>query len=425
MKNKGNILIISIIISLSACGICLSAEPRGTVAFPYVADVTADDVYVRSGPGTAYYFTGKLNESDQIIVVGQKYGWMEIMPPNGSFSWISKNYVEQDTNNPQIGIVSGDSVRVWAGSPNQDPMRSSSLQTKLDKGDTVKLTGEEVGDYYKIDPPAGAHLWINNRYLKYVSQLHADEAEKKSEESEITIAVDEFEPAEKSPEKKSDAAAEVKPEAKPAERKAAETEPSEPKKAAATETEKADETEVLAQIYKLSEEIDAEMLKPIDNQNYVYIKKRLQDIAEASPSERAEKYADYQLDRIKAYELAIKADRQLEQQDEELERKLREIEKQYESEIAGLPSTGIYIAVGKLQESHIYTGVSGRKRFFLTGREGSIICYAVAEYEGLTEEAELYVNEVVGLVGKAASDQNSPAVLVEFTDIDIVDNFAD
>jgi len=111
------------------------------ISFPYTAEVIDSDVYVRSGPGTAYYFCGKLSGTKRVTVVGSKLGWSKIVPPEGSFSWISKTYVRIDPTNPSMGIVTGDLVRVWAGSESVEPMRSSSQQTKLNGGDIVKLMG--------------------------------------------------------------------------------------------------------------------------------------------------------------------------------------------------------------------------------------------------------------------------------------------
>ena len=74
-------------------------------AFPYVAEITADNVYIRSGPGTNYYSCGKLHKGNEVTVVASKYSWSHIVPPTGSFSWISKQYVKIDSENPGVGIV--------------------------------------------------------------------------------------------------------------------------------------------------------------------------------------------------------------------------------------------------------------------------------------------------------------------------------
>ena len=57
-----------------------------TVSFPYVARMTGNNVYVRSGPGTNYYACGKLSKGDKITVVGSHFGWLRIVPPAGQKS---------------------------------------------------------------------------------------------------------------------------------------------------------------------------------------------------------------------------------------------------------------------------------------------------------------------------------------------------
>ena len=134
------VLIIVFVLGLSLCNGQETGSPATEMPkTPYMAEVIGTDVRIRSGAGTVFYYCGKINAPARVTVVGHKFEWSEIVPPAGSFSWISKRYVEPDSSNPGIGIVTGDSVRVWAGSDLIEPMRSSSLQTKLNEGDTVTV----------------------------------------------------------------------------------------------------------------------------------------------------------------------------------------------------------------------------------------------------------------------------------------------
>src|SRR5205807_337725 len=87
---------------------------------PLVAAVTGDKVYVRSGPGTAYYEIGQLTKGDLVQVVGTSNGWYKILPPNGTFCLVAKEFVETDPAAgggaaPTSGTVKGDYVNVRAG----------------------------------------------------------------------------------------------------------------------------------------------------------------------------------------------------------------------------------------------------------------------------------------------------------------------
>ena len=142
-------------------------------AFPFLAEITGDDVYVRSGPGTQYYNCGKARKNDKVKVVGNKFSWLQIVAPAGSYSWISKQYVQIDPKNNTSGTVIGEAVRVYAGSDEVQPMHSTSMQVKLNKGDKVTIVGEEKDGYCKIAPPEGAYLWVSSQNAKPLGTLMA------------------------------------------------------------------------------------------------------------------------------------------------------------------------------------------------------------------------------------------------------------
>src|SRR6478752_9162626 len=60
-----------------------------------IGTINADAVYVRSGAGDNYYPTMKLNTGTQVTVVGVKFDWLKVLPPEGSFCYVAKVYVEK------------------------------------------------------------------------------------------------------------------------------------------------------------------------------------------------------------------------------------------------------------------------------------------------------------------------------------------
>jgi uncharacterized protein YgiM (DUF1202 family) len=171
-------ILFSLILSFPAAAVENSATPQiagqpADIQYPFIAKVTGNNVYVRSGKGTAYYECGKANLDDRVTVVGGAFGWAEILPPEGSYSWIHKNYVDVKADQPTVGVLTGDNVRVWAGSDKMESDRSSSMQTKLNTGEIIELFANQPkdGDYYKIKPPAGAKLTINCEFLEYVGPV--------------------------------------------------------------------------------------------------------------------------------------------------------------------------------------------------------------------------------------------------------------
>ena len=373
------------------------------VSFPYVGELTATDVYIRSGPGTAYYYWAKLSAPARVIVAGQKHGWLKILPPAGSFSWISKNFVELDADNPGIGIVTGDSVRVWAGSDYVEPMRSHSLQAKLNKGDQVKLAGKEVskGDYYKIAPPAGAHLWVSGQYVKYVGPVPKPKPPKLPPRPEPVVE----------PKPKPKTETKVKPAVvKPAPKPAKPAPPVAPKKPPV-------ETIRLKECYELAKRINAQLAKPIAKQDYEAIKKTLNAIVSDPKAGKAKLYAEYQLDLVSRYELAIKVNNEIKLQDTKLKNAREQIKKRYSAKVENLPDPGKFIAAGQLRPSKIYTAQTGEQRYIIVDSAGKITCYAVPADSASGINIDKFMHHKVGLLGQAVKDPYNAVSLVKFTKI--------
>src|ERR1700720_889755 len=80
---------------LAALGGLVSAMPA--FAQTYSATILQKEVEVRSGPSTTCFATSKLNQNDKVLVLRESKeaeGWLEIVPPAGSFSWIKAKYVQ-------------------------------------------------------------------------------------------------------------------------------------------------------------------------------------------------------------------------------------------------------------------------------------------------------------------------------------------
>lgn len=132
--------------------------------FSAVGEVTATSVNVRSGPAESHYPTMKLNKGDKVIVVGQKFDWLKIKPPQGSFSYVAKIYVDRDGAGTS-GTVKNNDVVVRAGSL-LSPL-SSEPQSRLNTGDKVQILGE-MNEYYKIVPPEDAYLYVAKQFVSLV-----------------------------------------------------------------------------------------------------------------------------------------------------------------------------------------------------------------------------------------------------------------
>jgi len=133
---------------------------------PVPCVVNADAVVVRSGGGENYYPTMKLDKGAKVTVVGHKFGWLKVVPPEGSFSYIGKAFVTR-TGDGTKGVVNGTEVRVRAGSSLNELV--SIVQAQLNTGTEVEIIGEK-NEFFLIKPPAGAYLYINEKYLDPIPQ---------------------------------------------------------------------------------------------------------------------------------------------------------------------------------------------------------------------------------------------------------------
>ncbi len=370
--------------------------------FPYVAEIVGNDVYVRSGPGTAYYHCLKLNAPQRVTIVGSTHGgWLQILPPAGSFSWVSKQYVKVDPATPKTGIITGDAVRIWAGSDFMEPMRSSSLQTKLNMNAKVEIIGDMAGegDYYKIAPPAGAYLWISSEFIKVAAPAAAKPADAKPQEKPAAVAV--------VPGKLADATEPVKEEPKPE----VKVEPKEPPKPSK-------ERLAIDACYVISAKIDAEAKKPLAEQNYSGYRKALQAILDDPESGVATKYATYMMEKINRNELAISTTDILKKQDEQLAQTKQQIDEAHKAQLAKIQMVDEkFIMTGILKPSYTYSGKVGQKRYLLTNEQGRILCYVSPGDPGLEGKINTLLGKKVGLVGRIVNTSKELVTLVSITDL--------
>jgi uncharacterized protein YgiM (DUF1202 family) len=134
--------------------------------------VNVDSVYVRSGPGEGYYPTQTLAKGAAITVVGIKFDWLKIIPPDNSFSFVGAVFVDRSADGT-TGKINRNDVNIRAGSL-VNAMKTT-VQTRLNSGDEVRIVGKE-DEYLKIKSPPGAYLYINKGFVTIARPALADTA---------------------------------------------------------------------------------------------------------------------------------------------------------------------------------------------------------------------------------------------------------
>ena len=383
-KNTGVVFIVVILAVLASAGFgreaagpperAASAGGAKDLSFPYVAEITGDNVNIRSGRGTNYYDCGKLHKGDRVKVVNHQLGWSCIVPPARSFSWISTQYIGIDPDKPTVGIVTGDSVQVYAGSDSVKPMHSTTRQIKLNWGDKVKLLGEVKDNYHKIAPPAGAYLWVSTQYTKALGPVG---------EVPPTVVV--------SP-----------PDTTVGSRVTIPTDIS---------------AEAALKKYKALEAlIEAERAKPIAQQDYENIKKTLAEIVGSKKAGKAARYSEFALKLVERYELAFKVEKAVRLQDAELQRILLGIDKARTTRLAEVEDLGRFAVIGQLKTSNVYGSEPGLKHYRIIDDSGKTVCYALPTGSVSKVDLSKLVGRKVGLVGTIEPHPQTAGALVRFTE---------
>jgi SH3-like domain-containing protein len=126
--------------------------------------INGGPVNVRSGPGEGYYATQSLDKGAPVTVVGSKFDWLKIVPPEGSFSYVGSVFVDRSADGT-TGKINRNDVNIRAGS--QVNASKTTVQMRLGIGDTVQILGKE-DEYLRIKPPAGAYLYVNKQFVEIV-----------------------------------------------------------------------------------------------------------------------------------------------------------------------------------------------------------------------------------------------------------------
>ena len=374
------------------------AEPNaaGARTFPYIAEITGTNVYVRSGAGTNYYTCGKLNKGDRVSVVSEQFGWCRIVPPPGSFSWISMQFVRIDPTNPKMGNVTGDMVRVYAGSEFVKPMHSTSLQLKLNKNDNVKLFGEQKDGYYKIVPPTGAYLWVSGTYTKDLGPVGTVPPK---------VEVQKPKPEPNKP-----------PVVKPGPKPGPVPIPG-PNTPAVVPSPPSVETKMLKQYHALEKLITAEKAKPLAQQDYDDIKKELRIIADNKEAGKAARYSNFAMKLIKRYEIASEAAKAVQRQETELKQRQQKIKQSRSPKQQELVDLGKFVAVGMFKTSSVYGREPELVHYRVVDSKNKTVCYAVPTGAATVRNFSSFVNKKVGLVGKVEPHPETAGALVRFTQV--------
>ena len=361
---------------VSTTVVAQTAETRTLMG---LGEVTANDVYVRSGDSLNHYTICKLKAGDHVTVLGERGEWYEILPPEGTFSLISGDFV--DTTDNQTGTVNGDNVRVRAGSLLNE--NKYTVQTLLTKGTSLTIMGRNPDGFVRIKPPSGATLWVNRGFV----QLRTDGAASKPSD----------ETGGASP-SQSDAGSTVAPAVASSAAESA-------KKLAAPMTNPASTT-WRRQLEEIDVAARAELAKPVSERRFDPFVARYQPIAEQTEDDFARQYAMARIEQVQSMAALTDAVERVRKLDDKADTKRREslaARATIPEFVPALRPTGIEVQ-GELRVSALYPPGSPVLRYRLidpTGQSDRTIGYVE-----IPPDSELKADEYLGrFVGVRASAQ--------------------
>jgi hypothetical protein len=155
---------LTLVLALGAPAVTQTPPP--TPKAPDIRYVIAPQVEVRAGPSDKLYPTNVLHRGDkvQVMVEGHE-GWLAIRPPEGSFSWINRRFLDNIVpHQPNFVVAEKDTpVEVFIGSSIL-PTRPNIVGQHLHRGAQVRTIGptqtDSQGDWMPIEPPPGEVRYI-------------------------------------------------------------------------------------------------------------------------------------------------------------------------------------------------------------------------------------------------------------------------
>lgn len=382
-----SVLMCAFVLSIAA--VSMGQAPAKTVIG--AGEVTGDDVYIRSGPSLNHYTISKLEAGSTVAVVGEREGWYEILPPAGVFSLISGDYV--DTVDDANGVVNGNNVRVRAGSLLNK--NKYTVQLLLSKGAEIQVLGRNPDGFLKIEPPAGATVWISSEYVDLQRGVDPKlaEASPAADEPGDSAAGDEVEaeaPGEAAPEDASPFAG-------------------------------APKTVYRVQLEELDEGVRLELAKPLAARELKPFREQYAAIAGQEEDEIAQRYAAVRVDQLDDMLAMADAAASLRKLSEETESKRRI----YLAARANIPTPApatpsALDAKGELRASALYPPGSLPRRFRLVEPDSGDA--RTIGYIELRRDSSIRIQDYLGhLVGVRASEKHLQTGSVDAVPVYIVD----
>jgi len=144
-------------------------------SLPYFAAVTADNVYVRSGPSVqSSYPFGKMDRGDIVRVMEENFGWARVQTAGRAFADITgfvplDNRIQLSADGATITANTVTELRAPNISAQSTPDSSWKQIGRIDAGATLNVIARidsERGSVWSVQLPEVGEGWINSNFLR-------------------------------------------------------------------------------------------------------------------------------------------------------------------------------------------------------------------------------------------------------------------
>jgi hypothetical protein len=151
-------------------GLLFLTAPAAADDALYTAAVARPEIEVRSMPGDGPQaaVTNRLRQGGHVNVVKDMgNGWLAILPPDSSFSWVNTRFIERISTNLPLWVVSGhgdERAPIQFGSDLRPGERLPVISARVACGTQLRAIGPSVADdegtWLRIEPPAGELRYV-------------------------------------------------------------------------------------------------------------------------------------------------------------------------------------------------------------------------------------------------------------------------
>ncbi len=154
-----------------------------TSTTPYIATVTADNVYVRSGPSVqSSYPFGKVDRTDSVRVVEENFGWSRVKTEGPAFADLTgfipaDDRVQLSADGGSVTVTKQTELRAPNIGADSSPESSWKQIGVIEAGTTLaalnRVDGER-GSVWRVKLPDSADGWINSNFLRRATPQEAE-----------------------------------------------------------------------------------------------------------------------------------------------------------------------------------------------------------------------------------------------------------